>query len=282
MDISYLSLLIFSIITIIYYIFPSIGKLPITMDILQNNNLLTYYNNNLTRLGLYFLVIVVSQFGLNAMYLINKCGGSAGTNVGMAALITFIPWILIFGIMMGVLIIYPGLKTAFSDVIGYFVVAGKSNDILSSILVDVNIDETLEKEVNVQDKDKGSMKKTAEAILKLCGNKSILINQMSPENFLSVWNVIKPLMKNGGNIPDIDQKQEELLKLVVLRDNIGEGMWYLYTAILLISIISYNLASRGCSKSIDDLKANHDAYIKKEEQMRAKQQLNKSTPMTLS
>lgn len=280
MDISYLSLLIFFIITIIYYIFPSVGKLPITMEILKNNSLQTYYNNNLSRLGLYFLVIVVSQFAINSLYLINKCGGSAGNNVGVAALITFIPWILIFGIMMGILIVYPGLKSAFSDVIGYFVVAGKSNDILSSILVDVNIDETLEKETNVQ--DKGAMKKTAEAILKLCGNKSILINQMSPENFLSVWNVIKPLMKNGGNIPDIDQKQEELLKLVVLRDNIGEGMWYLYTAILLISIISYNLASRGCTKSIDDLKANHNEYVKKEEQMKAKQQLNKSTPMTLS
>ena len=280
MDISYLSLLIFTIITIVYYIFPSVGKLPITIEILKNNSLQSYYTSNLSRLGLYFLVIVVTQFGLNSVYLINKCGGSAGTNVGVAALITFIPWILIFGIMMAVLIIYPGLKTAFSDVIGYFVVAGKSNDILSSILVDVNIDDTLEKESGSQ--DKGPMKKTAEAILKLCGNKSILINQMSPENFLSVWDIIKPLMKNGGNIPDIDEKQKELLQLVVLRDNIGEGMWYLYTAILLISIISYNLASRGCNKSIDDLKASHESYVKNEQQIKAKQELNKSTPMTLS
>lgn len=281
MDISYLSLLIFSIITIIYYMFPSVGKLPITIDILKNNNLQSYYNSNLTRIALYFLVVVVTQFGLNAMYLINKCGGSSGSNVGVAALITFIPWLLIFGIMMGLLIIYPGLKSAFSDVIGYFVVAGKSNDILSSILVDVNIDETLEKEINGVE-EKGAMKKTAEAILKLCGNKSILINQMYPENFLSVWNVITPLMKNGGNIPDIDKKQAELLNLVVLRDNIGEGMWYLYTAILLISIISYNIASRGCSKNIDDLKASHDAYVKNEEEMKAKKQLNNSTVMTLS
>jgi hypothetical protein len=104
---------------------------------------------------------------------------------------------------------------------------------------------------------------------------------MYPENFLSVWNIITPLMKNGGNIPDIDKKQADLLKLVVLRDNIGEGMWYLYTAILLISIISYNIASRGCSKNINDLKASHDAYVKNGEEVKAKKQLNNSTVMTL-
>jgi hypothetical protein len=260
--------------------FPAVGKLPITMNILKNNSLESYYKQNLSRLGLYFLVIIVTQFGLNALYLINKCGGSAGTNVGVAALLTFIPWILIFGIMMALLIVYPGLKSAFSDVVGYFIVAGKSNDILSSILVDVNVDETLEQETNLQ--EKGIMKKTAEAILKLCGNKSILINQMSPENFLSVWDIITPLMKNGGNIPDIDIKQEELLKLVVLRDNIGEGMWYLYTAILLTSIISYNLATRGCRKSLDDLKASHDAYLKTEEEIQNQKDLNNSTTITLS
>jgi hypothetical protein len=257
--------------------FPSIGKLPLTMEILQKNDLENYYKNNLSRLGLYFLVIVVSQFAINAIFLINKCGGSAGTNVGVAALLTFIPWILIFGIMMALLIVYPGLKSAFSDVVGYFVVAGKSNDILSSILIDVNVDDELQKETDLN--KKGTMKKTAEAILKLCGNKSILINQMSPENFLNVWEIIKPLMKK--DIPDLNLKQEELLKLVVLRDNIGEGMWYLYTAILLSSIISFNLATRGCKKSLNDLKASHDAYLKTEEEAQAKKDLNNSTVMTI-
>jgi len=280
MDISYLSLLIFLILTIIYYIFPTIGKLPVTMEILKNNQLEDYYKRNLTRLGLYFLIVVVSQFGLNAIYLVNKCGGSAGSNVGAAALLTFIPWVLIFGVMIGLLIIYPGLKSAFSDVIGYFCVAGKSNELLSSILVDVNIDESIEKATDISDKN--GMKKTAEAILKLCGNKSILINQMTPDNFLSVWDIIKPLMKKGGDIPDLNLKQEELLQLVVLRDNIGEAMWYIYTAILLTSIVSFNLATRGCTKTIDDLKASHDAYLKTEEEVNSKKKLNNSKTFTLS
>lgn len=282
MDISYLSIIVFIVITVIYYMFPFVGKIPITLEILKNNGLEEYYKKNMSRLGLYFLMVVVSQFGFNSLYLINKCGGSAKTNVGVAALMTFIPWTLIFGIMMATLLIYPGLKTAFSDVVGYFVVAGKANEILSNILVDTKVDEAIETAQDMDVGQKGTMKKSAEAILKLCGNKSILINQMSPENFLSIWDIIKPLMKNKGEIPDLDKQQEELLGLVVLKDNIGEGMWYLYTAVLLISIVSFNLASRGCKKTIDDLKASHDEYLKEEEKAEKQKNLNNSTVLTVT
>uniref|UniRef100_A0A6C0E305 Uncharacterized protein n=1 Tax=viral metagenome TaxID=1070528 RepID=A0A6C0E305_9ZZZZ len=279
MDTSYLSIFIFLIITIVYYVFPALGKLPITIDILQNNQLESYYKSNISRLGLYFLMVVMSQFVINSLFLINKCGGNSTTNVGVAALMTFVPWTLIFGVMLAVLMMYPGLKTAFSDVIGYFAVAGKANDILTSILVDTSIDDTINTSGDMSDLAKGTMKKSAEAILKLCGNKSVLINQMSPENFLSVWDVMKPLMKDSGNIPDIQQKQQELLGLVVLKDNIGEGLWYLYTAVFLTSIISFNLASRGCRKTVDQLKASHDEYLKQEEEAQKQKDLNNSTTM---
>ena len=279
MDNSYLSIFIFLIITIVYYIFPAVGKLPVTVDILQNNQLGAYYKNNLSRLGLYFLFVVMSQFLLNSLYLINKCGGNSSTNIGVAALMTFVPWTLIFGVMMAILIMYPGLKSAFSDVIGYFAVAGKANEILTSILIDTKIEETINSSDNINELTKNAMKQSAEAILKLCGNKSILINQMSPDNFLSIWDILKPLMKEGGNIPDLQQKQQELLGLVVLKDNIGEGLWYLYTAVLLTSIISFNLASRGCRKTVDQLKASHDDYLKQEEEAQKQKDLNNSTTM---
>ena len=282
MDISYLSIIIFVLITVIYYMVPSLGKLPITLEILQNNDLEAYYKKNMSRLGLYFFLIVVSQFGLNSLYLINKCGGGAGSNIGVAALVTFIPWILIFGVMMVALIIYPGLKTSFSDVVGYFVVAGKANEILSNILVDTRVDEAIEQAVDMDGIQKGTMKKSAEAILKLCGNKSILINQMSPENFLSIWDILKPLMKPKEDNTDLVIKQAELLSLVVLKDNIGEATWYLYTAVLLSSIISFKLTSRGCKKSVDELKASHDAYLQQEDDAQKQKDLNNSTTFTVS
>jgi hypothetical protein len=282
MDISYLSILLFLTITIVYYGFPFIGKLPITMDVLNTGGLKDYYTKNLYRLALYFLIVVMTQFGLNALYLINKCGGSPTKNIGSSILITFVPWILIFGAMIAVLIMYPGLKSAFSDVVGYFAVAYSANNVLSSILVDTNIDQAIDQAIDANNEQKGAMKQTAEAILKLCGNKSILINKMTPQNFLSVWDILKPLMKNDGNIPDINEKQEQLLKLVVLKDNIGEATWYIYTAVLLISMITYYLATTTCSKSVEQLKASHEEYLKQEQEKAKAQKINNSTTFVIT
>lgn len=282
MDISYLSIIIFVIITVVYYAVPSLGKLPITLEILQTNDLAGYYKKNISRLGLYFLLVVFSQFGLNSLYLINKCGGNSGTNIGAAAFLTFIPWTLIFGALMAILVIYPGLKTAFSDVVGYFVVAGKANEILSSILVDTQVDESINNSVDMDGFQKETMKKSAEAILKLCGNKSILINQFSPENFLSIWDMLIPLMKPKEDNPDLETKQAQLLSLVVLKDNVGEGLWYFYTAVLLSSIISFNLTSRGCKKTVDQLKASHDEYLEQEDAAQKQKELNDSTTFVVT
>ena len=98
---------------------------------------------------------------------------------------------------------------------------------------------------------------------------------MNPENFLDIWNVLKPLM-TPGSFENVKIKQE-LLDLVILKDNIGEGFWYIYTAILISSIVYYNLATRGCVKSVDQMKADHDAYIQQQEEAAQKAELNNST-----
>jgi hypothetical protein len=142
--------------------------------------------------------------------------------------------------------------------------------------------QAIDQAIDANNEQKGAMKQTAEAILKLCGNKSILINKMTPQNFLSVWDVLKPLMKNNGNIPDINEKQEELLKLVVLKDNIGEATWYVYTAVLLISMVTYYLATTSCSKSVDQLKASHEEYLKQEQARAASKKVNNSTTFVVT
>jgi hypothetical protein len=277
MDISFWSIIIFIIITIVYYIFPSIGKPKLTLDILnQTNGLSTYYSSVMPRLGLYILAIIVSQFFLNSSYLMAKCGGSIGQNMGAAALFTFIPWVLIFGILLVVIMMFPGFKTAFSDVIGYFVISSSANDILSSILIDTNVDKAIQ--ATTDPAKQNELKSVAEAITKICGNKSILINQMNPENFNKVWNLLKPLMIENA-FDDLVKKQS-LLDLVVLKDNIGEAMWYTYTAILISSIVYYNLATRGCIKDINQIKQEHDEYIKQQEESQQQQELNNQTTYT--
>jgi hypothetical protein len=277
MDVSLLSLISFTIITIIYFAFPSIGKPQLTLNDLENDEtMMGFYNRNIYSLAFYIGIVVVSQFFLNTSYLISKCGGSINKNIGAAALFTFIPWFLIFAVMVAVLIIFPGFKTAFSDVIGYFVVSSSANDILSSILRGTDLNEMIEKTGDPNEKNE--LTKAADAILKICGNKSILINQMNPDNFLNIWNILKPLM-NTGAYENIEIKTS-LLNLVVLKDNIGEALWYIYTAILISSIVNYNLATRGCVKDISQIKADHDAYIKQQEEADKQAELNNTTTYT--
>ena len=276
MDISLQSLLFFTIITILYFAFPSIGKPQLKLeDLIDEQSKANYYTQNMKSLAFYLGVIVFTQLVLNIGYLMAKCGGSLDKNIGAAAVFTIIPWILIFGVMIAVLIIFPGFKTAFSDVIGYFFVSGGANDIFGSILMGTDLNEMIEQTSDVNKKNE--LTKAAEAIVKICGNKSILINQMNPDNFIDIWTTLEPLM-----IPGLDQNkkidfQTQLLNLVSLKENIGEALWYIYTAILISSIVYYNLATRGCVKSVDQIKAEHDAFIKEQEESNVQEDINNST-----
>jgi len=278
MDISFQSLLFFIITTIIYFVFPSIGKPQLTLDDLSNDdNKIKFYNKHMISLAFYLGAVVAIQLFLNIGYLMTKCGGSLDKNIGAAAIFTFIPWVLIFGIMLLVLMIFPGFKSAFSDVIGYFVVAEGANDIFGSILIGTDLNDMIEKSENLEQKKE--LTQAAEAIVKICGNKSILINQINTDNFLDIWNILKPLM-TPGSFENTEIKQK-LLDLVVLKDNIGEAFWYVYTAILISSIVYYNLATRGCVKSVDQLKSDHEAYVQSQEETNKQKEINNSTTYTV-
>ena len=273
MDISLQSLLYFVLITVMYFM---ILKPKLTLELLQPHCYNDYKNSIFPKLALYLLIVCLVQFILNTAYLTNKCGGEVNNNIGAAALYTFFPWLIIFGIMIAVLIIFPGFKSAFSDVIGYFVIAGGAKELFSTILVNADVKQQTE---GLSGEGKNSLMAAAEAITKMLGNKSILINQITPDNFLDFWQLLTPLMKQEV-LQDptlVSAKQSELLGMVVLKDNIGEAFWYVYTAILISSIVYYNLANRGCVKSVSQIKAGYDQYMKDQEAAEAEKQANTVT-----
>jgi hypothetical protein len=236
------------------------------------------------KMAIFLLIVLCTQLTLNVTYLIDKCQGNAGKNAGAAILYTLIPWFLIFGVMMALIAAYPGFKSVFSDVIGYFVISGKASEILTQVLIDTNINNAIEKEQNPIEKKE--LTSAAEALMKICGNTSILINQMYPDNFINIWDKMKPLMKK--NVPDMWEKggpkelKQQLLDLVVQRENIGEALWYIYTAMLVSSIVYYNLDTRGCVRDVNSIKADYDAYEKEQEELDKQKALNESTVYTVS
>jgi hypothetical protein len=281
MDISLQSLLYFIIITIVYFAVPSIGKPQLLLsDLANDESKANYYARNLKSLAMYLGVVIVVQLMLNVAYLTTKCGGAIDKNISAAFIFTFIPWVLIFGVMLATLIIFPGFKSAFSDVLGYYAVAGGANDIFSSIFIGTDINDMIDKTSDLAKKNE--LTHAAEAIMKICGNKSILINQMNSDNFVTIWDTLKPLMKAGVYDDPNSEIKTQLLNLVVLKDNIGEAFWYIYTAILISSIVYYNLATRGCVKSVDQIKSDHDAYIQQQEEADKQKELDNSTTYVVS
>ena len=150
MDISHVSIILFIFITIFYFSsVPIFGKPELKMNEttgnLEEEDLLSYYSECRPKLAIYFLVVIVSQFILNIIYLIDKCGGDIGKNIGSATLNTFLPWVLMFAVILAVINAFPGFKSVFSDVVGYYIISSGANDLLSSILVDTNIQRAINK-----------------------------------------------------------------------------------------------------------------------------------------
>jgi hypothetical protein len=273
MDISLLSLLFFIIITIGYFLAL---KPKLTLDQLAPDCYNDYKNSIFPKLALYLLIVCLSQFLLNTAYLTNKCGGEVKNNIGPAALYTFFPWLIIFGIIIAVLIIFPGFKSAFSDVIGYFAIAGSAKTLFANIMIDADLDNKIKQ---ADPSKQAEIASAAETLVKMLGNKSILINQMIPDNFLSSWDLLIPLMKDKIKAdPNVlNTYKAQLLDLVVLKDNIGEAFWYVYTAILISSVVYYNLASRGCVKSAAQIKAGYDQYQQDQAAKEAEEKANTAT-----
>jgi hypothetical protein len=204
--------------------------------------------------------------------------------MGAAGIFTFIPWTLIFGAVILVLSLYPGFKSAFSDVIGYFYVSNSANKILSELLIDKDVQTKIDEDISLAPENKKQLENAADAIIKIFGNTSILINQIVPTNFTQYWDILKPLMKPKYQInsPQTDEIKEQLFDLVVTRDNVGESMWFIYTGILLTSIVQMKITTRGCANNPKTMEKNYQTFLDAENTAKSKQDLATSSTYTIT
>ena len=275
---TYTSLFAFGLITLLYYSWlkpsPEVSMFGNTDD----NGYLKYKSTSNYYLLGYTVFVILIQFLINAYQLVSTCGGDIGNNFGAAAFMTIIPWSIIFGSIIVVLMMFPGFKSAFSNVIGYFTVSRQANIILTELLENTDIQEKLDSipEGESSKTAKTDLEKAAETILKICGDTSIMINQIVPDNFEEFWLLMEPLMKK-----DLGDKKGELkialLSIVVTRDNIGEALWFIYTGILLITIINYNMTVRGCKLSPEMQAKRGEEFRKKEEEAEKQRELEDKT-----
>lgn len=279
---SYLSIVTFLLTTVVYYLAlkPSLKY----DDMTNSDNYNKYLSSNKLNLVIYFFAILVIQFIVNAYMITQTCGGNVTQNMSASGTFTFIPWTLIFGAIIVVLIVYPGFKSAFSDVVGYFYVSGSANKLLTELLVNKDIQKNIDADAASTPQQKAAMQQAADMIIKICGNTSILINQIVPTNFVEYWNMLRPLMKSQYQTdgPLVDEKRNELFELVVTRDNVGEAMWYIYTGLLVTSIVQLKISTRGCVTNPAQMAKNYQNYVTQQETAQKQQQQATSTVYTLS
>lgn len=278
---SYLNIVTFLLTTLFYYM----ALKPALPYNLYNNQqeYKNYISNNYMYLAIYVLLVIMIQFIVNSSIIASDCGGNITENMGAAGVLTFLPWILIFGVIVIILTVYPGFKSAFSDVVGYYYVSSSANKLLTELLINKDIEKKLTEDTNMTPEKKLALETAADAIIKICGNTSILINQIVPNNFNEYWGILTPLMKDKYKIdsPEAEKMKNDLFEVVVTRDNVGEAMWYIYTGLLLTSIVQLKITTRGCTSNPKTMEANYQKFLEKEQ--KAKEEKEKaSTTYTIS
>lgn len=268
-DFSTLGLLLTLAVILLYYMFL---KPSLTLEALASEENYTKFNTKRYRMmGILFGILVLIHMILNTWSFQANCGGTIMDNIGKVFSSTFVPWLLIFGGLLLTLIIFPGFKGAFSNVIGYYAVSRGTTSILVELLGNRDAEIPMEEgnSPNADDstdgpaENKTSMRLASDAILKLVGNTSILINQITPENFIQMWAMLTPLMKNKYQVPGpADKLKSDLLENVVLRDNIGEFCWYIYTVVLLMVVVSTMMMQQECVTTVASAKERAAAYDK--------------------
>jgi len=279
---SYLNIVTFLLTTIFYYlaIKPSYTY-EISIDPSKQNE---YKSSSYMYLAIYLLLVIVIQFMVNSSIISSTCGGNITENMGAAGVLTFLPWTLIFGVIIVILTIYPGFKSAFSDVVGYFWVSSSANKVITELLVDPKIQKKMDEDTTSTPQQKEAMMTAADTIIKICGNTSVLINQIVPSNFQSYWNILTPLLKPKYQTenPDTEKLRNELFEIVVTRDNVGEAMWYIYTGLLLTSLVQLKITTRGCVSNPKTMEENYQKFKDAEQQAKDQKALATNTTYTIT
>lgn len=207
----------------------------------------------------YIITIIVGEFILNLNTIKNKCGTQ---DWQLAFMTTIIPWVLMFGIIMLMLKIYPGWISPFSNTFGYGLarLAG-SKKILNAIFPP---DPT---PTEIKDTNPSQIDEIKQSLAYIYSDQSVLMNEVTVENFDAFWEKTKALRS-----PESDDLKSKFEKIIQLKTIVGEYVWYILTGSLVISMGSNYLLSSGCSLTKKQIEKQQRAYAAKIENKEKKEE----------
>lgn len=191
--------------------------------------------------ALYFLLLFIMMIKLNTELMKDHCQGTGANSLNTIVFGTLIPWIGILGSTYVLITVFPGWRSPFSNTLGYAAVYLAGAESILGEIIQTKYAQSLSNLDN--SKITGDMKMAAGAISSIYENKSLLINEVTPENYTSFWEKMKPLMKPGAyNDKTLFNKFQSIIQL---KDIVSECVWFLLSGMLSISVsISYIMNSQ--------------------------------------
>lgn len=248
-----LALLLFTVFTLVYFLVKYFMYGSAQMTIIS---------------GIYFLLVIISQYIISLLAIKEKCGNN---DYVAAFSVTSLPWVFIFGMLYIVMSIFPSWKSPFANTFGYGAtrLAGIRTLLVDNILKkDAYKQEGGYRKMAKRFIQRGgadenesspisSIKEMTKALQHIYSDPSLLMNEITLENYDTFWTRMKPLFKSNAN----DYK-DQLLKMVLLKDIISECIWYLLTGFLVTSMVSNSIANTQCKFSLKEMKRSQDASVK--------------------
>jgi len=196
--------------------------------------------------GIYLFSVFITEFILNVALTASKCGSSQW---GTAAMVTIIPWGLIFGSIQLLLFLFPGWLQPFSNTFGYaMALLAGINSTLEDILL-------ANPKNNANTPTDGAIQ---EALAHIYSDKSLLVNEITKDNFDFFWKNMSGTFKAG--VVNNEELKMDLYSFVVLKETVAKYLWYIFAGVLITSV-SYNyIVSSKCNVSVKEMQKRQSEY----------------------
>lgn len=211
---------------------------------------------SVTMICAYILLLIIGNYFINLNVTAAICGEVQWTNTFIT---TVIPWLIIFGVMNLLLTIYPAWLSPFSNTIGYLVAKmfGLETTVENILKPNFNKGET---------KTSEAQKNIGEALEHIYSDKSLIINEITEDNFCIFWNNMNEaglFDKDGATL----ENRIELYNYIKLKDNVAQYIWFLLTGSLVTSVGYNYIINSECKRSVKNMEKRHEDYLNKQEQL---------------
>ena len=209
-------------------------------------------------------VILIGEYMISVGMTKTVCGFEQWD---VAALYTFVPWVLIVGAVKGILMARPGWLVPFSNTLGYFLsssVFGLKDSFQQILKPKVTLSKDGEEE-----KDKSAhSREVAKALQEIYEDESLLINQLTPDNvdatvkkFSGVGLMYTPEeyasapenKDNPGAAAVYLKYIEAIKKAVWFKLLFSEFMWLFLAGVLAISVTYNYIMNFGCKMTAEQI-----------------------------